>query len=374
MNDEVGAVNEVDDVTVRLRDALRSVPAYTPGKPAAPHQGLVAYKLSSNENPYPPLPAVVEVLADAAGRVNRYPDMAATALVQAIADHHGVPAEWIATGTGSVGVLGQIVAATSGPGDEVVFAWRSFEAYPIVVQLSGATGVPVPLDADARHDLDAMAAAVTERTRLVLVCTPNNPTGPVVHADELEAFLDRVPRDVLVVIDEAYTEFVRDAQAPDAMAILRARPNVAVLRTFSKAYGLAGLRVGYAVAHPPVARALRKTAVPFGVSTLAQEAAVASLAAGDQLAERVDALVAERERVLGALHAQGWQLTRTQANFVWFGVGEQTADLAAAFEAQALVVRPYGSDGVRVTIGEPEANDRLIEVAGAFRRAHHELA
>jgi histidinol-phosphate aminotransferase len=317
---------------------------------------------------------VVEVLADAAGRVNRYPDMAATALVQAIAAHHGVPAEWIATGTGSVGVLGQIVTATCGPGDEVVFAWRSFEAYPIVVQLSGATGVPVPLDADARHDLPAMAAAVTERTRLVLVCTPNNPTGPVVHADELEAFLDRVPRDVLVVIDEAYTEFVRDEQAPDAMAVLRARPNVAVLRTFSKAYGLAGLRVGYAVAHPPVAEALRKTAVPFGVSTLAQEAAVASLAAGDQLAERVDALVAERERVLGALHAQGWELSRTQANFVWFGVGELTADLAAAFDAQALVVRPYGTDGVRVTIGEPEANDRLIEVAGAFRRARHETA
>jgi histidinol-phosphate aminotransferase len=363
-----------DEVTVRLRDALRSVPAYTPGKPTTPHEGLTAYKLSSNENPYPPLPAVVKVLADAAGRVNRYPDMAATALVQAIADHHGVPAEWIATGTGSVGVLGQIVTATCGPGDEVVFAWRSFEAYPIVVQLSGATGVPVPLDAEARHDLPAMAAAVTERTRLVLVCTPNNPTGPVVHADELEEFLDRVPRDVLVVIDEAYTEFVRDEQAPDAMAVLRARPNVAVLRTFSKAYGLAGLRVGYAVAHPPVAEALRKTAVPFGVSTLAQEAAVASLAAGDQLAERVDALVAERERVLGALHAQGWELTRTQANFVWFGVGEQTADLAAAFDAQALVVRPYGSDGVRVTIGEPEANDRLIEVAGAFLRARRETA
>jgi histidinol-phosphate aminotransferase len=358
-----------DDVTVRLRDTLRSVPAYLPGKPATLHEGLTSYKLSSNENPYPPLPAVLEVLAQAAARVNRYPDMAATALVQAIADHHGVPAEWIATGTGSVGVLGQIVAATAGPGDEVVYAWRSFEAYPIVAALSGATGVPVPLDADARHDLPAMADAITERTRLVLVCTPNNPTGPVVHADELEAFLDRVPGDVLVVIDEAYAEFVRDEQAPDALAVLRARPNVAVLRTFSKAYGLAGLRVGYAVAHPPVAQALRKTAVPFGVSTLAQDAAVASLAAGDQLAERVDALVAERERVLGALHAQGWRLTRTEANFVWFPLGPRTADFAAACDAQALVVRPYGTDGVRVTIGEPEANDRLIAVADAFRKA-----
>ena len=357
-----------DDVTVRLRDTLRSVPAYAPGKPAAPHEGLTAYKLSSNENPYPPLPAVVDVLTQAAGRVNRYPDMAATALVEAIAAHHDVPAEWIATGTGSVGVLGQIVTATCGPGDEVVYAWRSFEAYPIVVQLSGATGVPVPLDADARHDLSAMADAVNDRTRLVLVCSPNNPTGTVVHADELTRFLDRVPRDVLVVIDEAYTEFVRDDQAPDAMALMRGRANVAVLRTFSKAYGLAGLRVGYAVAHPPVAQALRKTAVPFGVSTLAQEAAVASLAAGQQLAERVEALVAERERVLGALHAQGWVLPRTEANFVWFPLGARTGDFAAACDAQALVVRPYGTDGVRVTIGEPEANDRLIDVAGAFRR------
>jgi histidinol-phosphate aminotransferase len=357
-----------DDVTVRLRDTLRSVPAYAPGKPAAPHEGLTAFKLSSNENPYPPLPAVVDVLAQAAGRVNRYPDMAATALVQAIAAHHDVPAEWIATGTGSVGVLGQIVTATCGPGDEVVHAWRSFEAYPIVVQLSGATGVPVPLDAEARHDLSAMADAVTDRTRLVLVCSPNNPTGTVVHSDELTRFLDRVPRDVLVVIDEAYTEFVRDEQAADAMAVLRERANVAVLRTFSKAYGLAGLRVGYAVAHPPVAQALRKTAVPFGVSTLAQEAAVASLAAEAQLAERVEALVAERERVLGALHAQGWALPRTEANFVWFPLGPRTGDFAAACDAQALVVRPYGTDGVRVTVGEPEANDRLIDVAGAFRR------
>ncbi len=362
-----------NEVTVRLRDTLRTVPAYAPGRPAPAHEGLTPYKLSSNENPYPPLTAVVEVLARAAGTVNRYPDMAATALVQALAEHHGVPTDWIATGTGSVGVLGQIIAATSGPGDEVVYGWRSFEAYPIVVQLSDARPVPVPLDADARHDLAAMADAVTERTRVVLVCTPNNPTGTVVHADELETFLDRVPRDVLVVIDEAYTEFVRDDRVPDAMAVLRARPNVAVLRTFSKAYGLAGLRVGYAVAHPPVAEALRKTAVPFGVSTLAQEAGVASLAAGAQLAERVAALVAERERVVAALRAQGWRLPETQANFVWFPVGERTADLAAACAEHALVVRPYGTDGVRVTIGETEANDRLIEVAAAFRTAHPDL-
>jgi len=355
-----------DDAPVRLRAELASVPAYSPGRPAAAREGATTYKLSSNENPYPPLPAVLEVVARSAQAMNRYPDMMARGLTAAIAAHLDVPVEHVATGTGSVGVLGQIVTATSGVGDEVVYPWRSFEAYPIVVALSGARGVAVPLTADARHDLPAMADAVTDRTRLVLVCTPNNPTGPVVHADELEALLDRVPRDCLVVIDEAYTEFVRDPQAPDALALHRTRPNVVVLRTFSKAYGLAGLRVGYAVAHPAVAQALRKTAVPFGVSTIAQDAAVASLAAGAQLAERVDALVAERERVCAALRQQGWRLPQTQANFVWFPVGEATAELATAFDHAGLVVRPYGVDGVRVTIGEPAANDQLIEVAAAF--------
>jgi len=355
---------------VRLRAALGALPAYAPGKPAASRPGLTTYKVSSNENPYPPLPAVQRVVERAAADINRYPDMFATRLVEAVSRHLGVPAECVATGTGSVGVLGQLAVATCGPGDEVVYAWRSFEAYPIVVQLSGATPVPVALRPDGRHDLPAMADAITERTRLVLVCTPNNPTGPAVHADELEAFLDRVPADVLVVIDEAYTEFVRDPLAPDALAVHRARPNVAVLRTFSKAYGLAGLRVGFAVAHPPVAEALRKAAVPFGVSGIAQEAAVASLAAADELAERVEALVAERGRVVAGLAEQGWQLPDTQANFVWFPMGPKTPDLAAAFDEAGLVVRPYGDDGVRVTIGEFEANDRLLDVAAAYRAAH----
>ena len=360
-----------DDAPVRLRSALQSVPAYSPGRPAgAATEGVATYKLSSNENPYPPLPAVLEVVARAAQTMNRYPDLMARELTAAIAAHLQVPIEHVVTGTGSVGVLGQIVTATSGVGDEVVYPWRSFEAYPIVVALSGALGVPVPLTAAARHDLPAMAAAVTDRTRLVLVCTPNNPTGPVVHADELDTLLDRVPRDCLVVIDEAYTEFVRDPQAPDALAVHRARPNVVVLRTFSKAYGLAGLRVGYAVAHPAVAQALRKTAVPFGVSTIAQDAAVASLAAGDQLAARVDELVGERDRVCAALQRYGWRLPQTQANFVWFPVGEDTAELAAAFDRAGLVVRPYGVDGVRVTIGEPAANDTLVEVAAGFRNSH----
>jgi histidinol-phosphate aminotransferase len=351
----------------RIRAALSGVPAYRPGRPPRQREGAVAYKISSNENPYPPLPSVLEVVERAAASMNRYPDMFATALVAAVAEHLDVPTDHVATGTGSVGVLGQILQATCENGDEVVYAWRSFEAYPVVVGVSGATAVPVPLTADARHDLDAMAAAVTQRTRLVLVCSPNNPTGTVVHAGELERFLDRVPDDVLVVLDEAYTEFVRDPDVPDALAAYRARPNVAVLRTFSKAYGLAGLRVGYAVAHAPVAEALRKTAVPFGVSGLAQQAAIASLAAEKELLERVDALVEERQRVVAALRGQGWDVPETQANFVWLALGERTAEFAAACEAEGLSVRPFPGEGARCTVAETEANDRLLHVCARWR-------
>ncbi|SDP57560.1 histidinol-phosphate aminotransferase [Pedococcus dokdonensis] len=358
------------DTEVRLRSALDQVPAYVPGKPAAAPEGVTAYKVSSNENPYPPLPSVLEVVRDAAASINRYPDMAVTELTQALSDSLGVPAEHVATGTGSVGVLGQVIAATCDPGDEVVYAWRSFEAYPIVTALAGAQSVQVGLDDHARHRLDAMRAAISDRTKVVIVCTPNNPTGPMVRHDELERFLDDVPGRVLVVIDEAYLEFVDDPEAPRSLELYRDRPNVMVLRTFSKAYGLAGLRIGYAVAHPPVASALRKTATPFGVNSIAQAAAVASLKAFDELKERVDALVAERTRVVAALRGQGWFIPDTQANFVWFGLGERSGDFAAAAQQAGLTLRQYGTDGVRATIGETEANDVLIEVAGAWLTEH----
>ena len=351
----------------RLRPALAGIPTYKPGRPAAAREGAPTYKLSSNENPYPPLPSVLAELRAGAESVNRYPDMFATGLSAAIAARFDVPVSHVATGTGSVGVLQQVVQATAAAGDEVVYPWRSFEAYPIVVAISGATSVQVPLRTDEHHDLDAMASAVTERTRLVLVCSPNNPTGTAVRRDELTRFLDRVPGDVLVVIDEAYREFVRDADVPDALDIYRDRPNVAVLRTFSKAYGLAGLRVGFAVAHEPVADALRKTAVPFGVSGLAQTAAVASLAAEDELLERVAALVAERARVQDALRAQGWDtVPDSQANFVWLRLGARTPEFAAACEEAGVVVRPFADEGARVTVGEPEANELFLRVAKAF--------
>lgn len=328
----------------------------------------MSYKVSSNENPYPPLPSVLAAVRDAASMMNRYPDFGVSALTDALAARLAVPAARIAVGPGSVGVLGQVIATTCDAGDEVVFAWRSFEAYPILATLAGARSVQVPLGPGARHDLAAMAAAITSRTRLVLVCTPNNPTGTTVRRRELEEFLDAVPADVLVVIDEAYLEFVTDPDEPDALAVHRERPNVAVLRTFSKAFGLAGLRVGYAVAHEPVAEALRKAAVPFAVSSLAQAAALAALEAQDELSVRVAELVTERERVVAQLRGQGWELPDQQANFVWFELGSATADFADACAAAGITVRPYAGDGVRATIAEREANDRIIEVAGAFIR------
>ncbi|HSN07118.1 MAG TPA: histidinol-phosphate transaminase [Candidatus Angelobacter sp.] len=356
----------MSESTPQLRETLDRLPAYVAGRPPGARAGLVPYKLSSNENPYPPLPGVLEAIADAATLVNRYPDPASSALVDALAERHGVPRDHLALGTGSVGLLQQTVQITAGPGDEVLYAWRSFEAYPIMTTIAGATPVQVPLRADETHDLDAMADAVTARTRLILVCTPNNPTGTVVRQDDLDRFLDRVPEDVLVVVDEAYVEFVRDSSAVRGLDTYRDRPNVAVLRTFSKAYGLAGLRVGFAVAHPRVAAALRQTQVPFGVSTIAQAAAIASLGAEKELLERVDDLVAERARVEAALAAQGWRLPPSQANFVWLRLGDRIAEFVSACEAVNLAVRPYGADGVRVTIGESEANDRVLEVTARF--------
>jgi histidinol-phosphate aminotransferase len=355
-------------MTPRLRPALDGVPAYKAGRSVPPREGVQSFKLSSNEIPYPPLPGVLDAAVAAAGTMNRYPDMLCGELTAALAERFGVPPEHLATGTGSVGVAQQLLQATSGPGDEVIYAWRSFEAYPIIVQISGAASVRVPLRADGGHDLPAMAAAITERTRLIFVCNPNNPTGTSLHRAELSEFLDRVPSRVLVVLDEAYREFVRDPEVPDGIELYRDRPNVCVLRTFSKAYGLAGLRIGFAVAHPRVAEALRKTAVPFGVNQVGQAAAVASLHAEEALLVRVAAVVAERERVTAALAAQGWELPETQANFVWMPLGARTEEFAAECAAAGVSVRPFAGEGARVTIGEVEANEVFLGVAEKFRK------
>ncbi|MBG0820184.1 histidinol-phosphate transaminase [Planomonospora sp. ID91781] len=351
----------------RFRAILDTMPAYKPGKAVVSPDGR-SFKLSSNESPYDPLPSVVEAVARAAAEIHRYPDPAATALTEALAERYGVPPEHVALGAGSVTVAQQLFETVSEPGAEVVYAWRSFEAYPLLADLAGATSVRVPL-ADETHHLEAMAEAITPATRMVFVCNPNNPTGTVVRSGELAAFLDRVPEDVLVVLDEAYREYVRDADVTDGLTVYRERPNVAVLRTFSKAYGLAGLRVGYLIANEPVAAAVRKTMVPFAVNHLAQAAAVASLAAEDELLERVDAVVKERTRVREELLAQGWTVPVTEANFVWLRLGERTLDFAQACAAEGVAVRPFAGEGARISIGTPEANDTFLAAAAAFRNA-----
>ncbi len=315
---------------------------------------------------------MVAQLGEVLGEINRYPDMGATELIEALVSHltdsasAPVLPENVSVGTGSAGVLGDILASVVRPGDEVVYPWRSFEAYPIMVAIAGGVSVQVPLAEDLSIDLAALAGAVTDRTRVVLVCTPNNPTGPAVSHSDVLRLLQEVPGEVLVVIDEAYLEFVRQEDAVNGLELLADHPNVLVLRTFSKAYGLAGLRVGYAVGAAPVIAGVRATATPFGVSTIAQRAGVLSLAARDELLARVETVVAERSRVVEALTRQGWAIPETQANFVWFPVADRALDFAAAATAAGILVRPFDGYGVRVSIGNAEANDALIVLAGQW--------
>jgi histidinol-phosphate aminotransferase len=346
--------------TPPARRALDGIPVYRAGKPAATDD----HKLSSNENPFGPLPGVMARAEAELARMNRYPDAGATELYAALSRRHGLPADHFAVGTGSVAVLFALLTAHLEPGDEIVVPWRSFEAYPIAADLTGATSVRVPLRPDATHDLDAMAAAVTERTRVILVCTPNNPTGPVVEAVALTAFLRSVPSHVVVVVDEAYVEFVRDPGAASGLDALAEHPNVVVLRTFSKAYGLAGLRVGYAIARPEVAVSIRKATPPFAVTDVAQAAAVASLEAHVELALRVETIVRERAAMVAALRGQGWDVPDTEANFVWLPLGDDA--LAFAEHCDPVSVRPFAGEGVRVSIGRPEVNAELIASAASW--------
>lgn len=354
----------MSDLSPRFRPVLGTFPVYKPGKAPAAVLGQ-AHKLSSNESPYGPLPSVLEVIKEAGSGVNRYPDSSAEVLTSALAERFAVPAGHVAVGCGSVGVLKQVIEAVSDPGNEVIYAWRSFEAYPPLADLAGATSVRIPLREET-HDLAAMAKAITPRTRLILVCSPNNPTGTVVREPELTDFLDQVPADCLVVLDEAYREYIRDPSVPDGIDLYRNRPNVAVLRTFSKAYGLAGLRVGFLIGHPPVAEAARKTMLPFTVSSVAQAAAIASLNAEDELLERVEAVVKERHRVSEALKADGWTVPETEANFVWLRLGDHTTAFAEACEAAGISVRPFTGEGARVSIGTSAANDAFLAAAHAF--------
>lgn len=366
-----------ESTSIPVRPVFDTLPSYAAGKPPAPVEGLTRYKLSSNENPLGPVPEVARVLAEF-DAVHRYPDPLSTALRTALAGQLGVDAEDIVTGAGSLGALNQILKTFAGVNadgvqDEVIYAWRSFEAYPILVGIMGARSVQVPNLPDGAHDLDAMAAAVTDRTRLILVCTPNNPTGPAVTESQIRSFLAKVPATVPVVIDEAYFEFCAASSIPEGeepplngLDIYRDYPNVIILRTFSKAQGLAGLRVGYSISHPQITRHLRVAATPFAVSALAERAAVASIEHQEAVMERVRHIVAERERVTARLRELGYEFPSTYANFVWLPLGERTGEFVDLMNRNALSVRAFGSEGVRVSIGEVEANDRFLSLCELF--------
>ena len=356
-------------MTRLTRADLDALPAYVPGRSAADlarELGLAeAIKLASNEVPYGPLPGVVEAVTEAMRTSHRYPDMGVVALRDKLAGRYAVTPDRIVTGCGSVALAEHLAKATCLPGDEIVYSWRSFEAYPIIAAGVAASSVRVPNTAAHGHDLDAMADAIGDRTRMVIVCNPNNPTGTSVRKAELDRFLHQVPSDVLVVLDEAYREFVTDDQVVDGLQAYGDRPNVVVLRTLSKAWGLAGLRVGFLVAQPDVAAAVRKVLTPFSTSLPAQSAALAALDQEPEVLRRCGLVVAERDRVTEALRKVLADVPASQANFVWLPLGDAATAFGAACEARGVIVRPFPGDGVRVTIGTPEENDAFLAAAEA---------
>jgi histidinol-phosphate aminotransferase len=349
-----------DDVpAVRLRPEILASPPYRQGRPATAD----AFKLSSNENPYPPLPGVLDAVA-ASGAFNRYPDASARALRDVLAARHGTTPEHIHVGSGSVALLSQFIQAAAGPGDTVVYPWRSFEAYPGLVTVAGATSVQVPNRPDGSHDMAALAAAVDDTTRVVIVCSPNNPTSTTVSAADFETFMATVPGDVLVLLDEAYAEFVTDPDAVRGFPLLARYPNLVVLRTFSKAYGLAGLRVGWAIGPSAILDAARAAAIPLSVTEPAQVAAIASLTLEDQLLERVAQLATLRDRLVAALTDQGWEVPRAQGNFVWLATGDQTDAANEALLDGGIVARAFPGSGIRVSVGEEESVEKLLPITG----------
>jgi histidinol-phosphate aminotransferase len=356
-------------MTARLRPELAGLPGYVEGKTVAG-----AIKLASNETVHGPLPSVRTAIEQAIGNVNRYPDNHNIELRSRLAQYldsdgcGGFAPEHIAVGCGSVSLCQRLIQATASVGDEVLFGWRSFEMYLLQVRVAGAIPVQVPLR-DETFDLYAMLAAVTDRTRLIFVCNPNNPTSTVVDPQALARFVEGVPSHILIAIDEAYVEYIRDGMQPDSLGLARSYRNVVVLRTFSKAYGLAGLRVGYAIGDPEVINALNKVVVPFTTTSISQAAAIASLEAADELVARTDAVVAERARVTTALRGAGFTLPPSQANFIWLPLGIRTPDFVEQAADARIILRPYGTDGVRITIGAPEENDALLRFAQDWRTA-----
>ncbi len=354
---------------IRTRVALEVIPGYVPGRSAevvAAERGLDdVVKLASNEAPFGPLPAARAAVADAIAGLNRYPDDRSTRLVDALAAHYGVDGSQVLLGAGSVDLCRLAFVATVDAGDEVVFGVAVVRDVPDPV----ATGRRASRCASRCRSRGTTSTRwrtpSTDATTLVFVCNPNNPTGTAIDTASLARFLERVPSDRLVVLDEAYREFVTGDDVPDGLDVLAAHENVVVLRTFSKAYGLAALRVGYAIGHPEVIGALRKVAMPFRVNALAQVAALASLGAHDEMRERVDEVIGERERLQESLADLGLSVPRSEANFVWLDVPDAAAALGEFSERHGVVMRVFRDVGVRVTVGTADENDRVVKVLQA---------
>ncbi|OCC10712.1 putative phenylalanine aminotransferase [Streptomyces sp. PTY087I2] len=356
------------------RPELDRLPSYLPspipldgrGVPQAPD----AARLALNELPFGPLPGVLDAVIRAATGSNRYPDMAAVAVRSALAGHHGITPDRVVTGFGSVYLLELLLKAVCEPGQEFVFPWRSYEAYPVVAVGGHVRPVPVSCSDGVDQDLDAMAAAITRDTRVVLICNPNNPTSTAVTRAALTAFIDAVPDSVLVVLDEAYAEFVNDPDVPDGLVEFGDRRNVVILRTMSKAWGLAGLRLGWLAAAPEVAEAMRKLLAPFATSTFAEVAALAALEQEKEVRRRVEYITAERARMFPVLKQIAPRAPVSHANFFWLPMRDPAA-FAAHCKAGGVLVRDF-PEAVRVTVGAAAENDRFLELAateGAFLAA-----
>lgn len=356
-------------MTVTFAEKLARMPGYQAGVPTgqAPEQiaaGNIA-QLASNESPFPPHPKVIEAIAQAAGAMHRYPDPDATLLRRRIAERYEVQPGKVAVGNGSCEILLAAAEALCEPGDEILYSWPAFSMYPYLPALTGAREIRVPLGEGEVHDLDAMAAEVTAATQLLIVCNPNNPTGTHLPAAEIAAFCEQVPPHVTIALDEAYVEFQTDDDPDATVDLLADFPNLVVLRTFSKCYGLAGLRVGYAIGSAGFRAAVDAVRQPFSVNALAQAAGAEAILHQDDALFRVESTVAERLRVEEALRGMGLATAETQANFSWIDLGDadEKAVVAGLGERQIAVRAgtPLGDPGhIRVSYGLPEENDRFL--------------
>lgn len=346
---------------------LDGLPGY--GRGRAGQAETFRHRLGSNEAPDGPSPAVLEAVAAALEGGNRYPDLRGETLGQALARRHGVDHDMVAVAAGSIVLLDQIVRAWCDPGDEVVTPWRSYEAYPIIAGLSGARLVEVPLDGDCRADPAAILAAVGPRCRVAILCNPNNPTGTSLEPEALDALIAALPPHVLVVLDEAYADYADDARTVAASPARRLarHANLAVLRTFSKAWGLAGLRVGYCLADPRVIAALHAVAPPFPLPGPVAAAALAALEAAAAVEARVARNAAQRARIAEGLRGLGLPVAESRANFLWLPVAGGAAPLAAHFGEAGIAVRCFAGEGVRITTGTDADTDAILAAAAAWR-------